>query len=1209
MAWIYFCLLLLVSTSAYTQAVDREEAKDVLEGENVTLKCHFDDPRLLNDNVLYWMRTTLTSNTKLAVVDNVAIGDQALDANYRVSLDKRESRYDLTINRATYKRDNGKFECRVKEGSGTVLHSTIVNLTVLIPPGSPHIHPPKPKGVEGNPVKLTCSSSGGSPDPQIIWYREGSDQKLRSVLKPGGSRDQPTTSILTINPTKDDHGNNYRCVVTSRALKEDEKMETHARLDVDYYPRITIGPANPMRVELGNPATLTCDVDAKPAVERVRWTRGSQFIDTRPTLHIESVTEEQAGRYICQADNGLGVVRAREVTLDVLYGPIVRVPSNRDLEEGQDLVVTCNVTANPAPMPIEWLKKDDPSFRQNGDILRINSVTAANQGDYICRAVNFLSPTNEEGSDRIGNATIAVRIRHSPGKSSISLSNKVAVVGEPITLTCGASPPGWPAPRYEWRRHDSESPILLGSNYTIPKASFSDAGFYSCQPYNRLGRGTKASISLKVYQAPSILEKLPETLIESIATADVSLTCRAQGKPEPAVMWLKDGKEINPTDGLYDSTVQQSAVGSNGVYTVQSKLMFQGSKRINNNQVIAQDRGIYECLFKNEVGEVGTSLFLRVRHSPITVHKENKIAFNVGEEATLVCMMQGFPHPSFQWYRGSNMIGRNNPRYNINDTSLPEDVYSSQLKIYQVNSDDYGDYTCKGENNMGDHKTIIKLQSKSKPEPPYDLKLVNMGTDSLEIGWIQGFNGGYEHTKYVAEITADDGSHSEYDCQNSIPCLIHHLSQQTVYNIRVKAYNTEGDSEYSDPIQVSTGVEESSIPHPDQVYFEHRNQVVRFRVDSTSLILMGEVKKISEGETEWEIVSTNVPLGNNDYEEIMIDEKYPEKVQVRLCAVGEDSLCSPFIDATKVDVLPTAPYQSSSMQYWIGIIIGCVLAFAVFVLIVFCCCHKRQQHAKAKKKAAQMEVASHGVSSQAPPPPYYTVGRDNKAMDPSLQNDDVSKTPLYTTQQPFTYGPNNGTLPNQHNGLAYMDNSYSNSNNGGSVNSQDSLWQVKNGGYDPNTNASQPPQMSPNPVNRYYQYDPMMQEGYGMTGDGDYSHYPPANPHQNPVHMAPQPPMMGDKTDGYYPVPTQGGYIANGDPYASVQKPRKRMDQMDGYDVSGMPDPYMDQHDPAMQGMPHDMPPPQQPDNKPQISFDESLESGYSTPNSRNRRIIREIIV
>ena len=51
------------------------------------------------------------------------------------------------------------------------------------------------------------------------------------------------------------------------------------------------------------------------------------------------------------------------------------------------------------------------------------------------------------------------------------------------------------------------------------------------------------------------------------------------------------------------------------------------------------------------------------------------------------------------------------------------------------------------------------------------------------------------------------------------------------------------------------------------------------------------------------------------------------------------------------------------------------------------------------------------------------------------------------------------------------------------------------------------------------------------------------------------------------------------------------------HNVSGLPDPYMEA---------------EPEENKTQhvsLSFDESLESGYSTPNSRNRRVIREIIV
>ena len=50
------------------------------------------------------------------------------------------------------------------------------------------------------------------------------------------------------------------------------------------------------------------------------------------------------------------------------------------------------------------------------------------------------------------------------------------------------------------------------------------------------------------------------------------------------------------------------------------------------------------------------------------------------------------------------------------------------------------------------------------------------------------------------------------------------------------------------------------------------------------------------------------------------------------------------------------------------------------------------------------------------------------------------------------------------------------------------------------------------------------------------------------------------------------------------------------YDVSGLP--YQEHYD-------EDVKPPQQVS----LSYDESMESGYSTPNGRGRRIIREIIV
>lgn len=87
------------------------------------------------------------------------------------------------ISNASYDRDNGRFECRVKAGgSGASLHSQSYQLTVLTPPQQPIVTPGvRITATEGRRQELTCSSIGGSPDPFIRWYREGNLFNLVSV--------------------------------------------------------------------------------------------------------------------------------------------------------------------------------------------------------------------------------------------------------------------------------------------------------------------------------------------------------------------------------------------------------------------------------------------------------------------------------------------------------------------------------------------------------------------------------------------------------------------------------------------------------------------------------------------------------------------------------------------------------------------------------------------------------------------------------------------------------------------------------------------------------------------------------------------------------------------------------------------------------------------------------------------------------------------
>ena len=142
--------------------------------------------------------------------------------------------YDLRIRQSTYDRDNGQFECRMKEGgTGNELHSKSVELTVLLKPSDPTISPSTPTATEGRPLNLTCASLGGSPPPQIYWYTEGQSQPIDSAFFPGVNKDEPTQSVLTIIPTKEDDGNNYRCTVWNRALGQRQKLEASTKIFVN----------------------------------------------------------------------------------------------------------------------------------------------------------------------------------------------------------------------------------------------------------------------------------------------------------------------------------------------------------------------------------------------------------------------------------------------------------------------------------------------------------------------------------------------------------------------------------------------------------------------------------------------------------------------------------------------------------------------------------------------------------------------------------------------------------------------------------------------------------------------------------------------------------------------------------------------------------------------------------------------------------------
>lgn len=136
----------------------------------------------------------------------------------------------------------------------------------------------------------------------------------------------------------------------------------------------------------------------------VQWRKLHSLLPRLPEssggeLHLESVTEANAGTYVCQASNGFGQPAEDQVRLHVKHAPILGVtesyrrhPETLKIEA---LVLTCIVRAHPMASA-KWSKggleldATRSSERQEIDrtVLEIVNPSQDDLGIYTCEASN-----------------------------------------------------------------------------------------------------------------------------------------------------------------------------------------------------------------------------------------------------------------------------------------------------------------------------------------------------------------------------------------------------------------------------------------------------------------------------------------------------------------------------------------------------------------------------------------------------------------------------------------------------------------------------------------------------------------------------------------------------------------------------------------------------------------------------------------------------
>ena len=149
---------------------------------------------------------------------------------------------------------------------------------------------------------------------------------------------------------------------------------------------------------------------------------------------------------------------------------------------------------------------------------------------------------------------------------------------------------------------------------------------------------------------------------------------------------------------------------------------------------------------------------------------------------------------------------------------------------------------------------------------------------------------------------------------------------------------------------------------------------------------------------------------------------------MKLCLTSDEDLCGQFAKAEKADFVlgvKSAPLEAPWLIA-VLVVVG-LLAIAVVCLVIKCFCCKTVK----PKKLTKEDIA--GPRVQPNGHPAYNYGMDNKGV--STTKDTADSPDIIKSQM---YGYNYPPMPAAQvpNNLGYDQSGSSNSNNGGSVNSQ-----------------------------------------------------------------------------------------------------------------------------------------------------------------------------
>ncbi|KAM4740301.1 neurofascin homolog (chicken) a isoform 3-T8 [Anableps anableps] len=479
---------------------------------------------------------------------------------------------------------------------------------------------------EGSPLVLPCNPPPGLPPPLIFWMDSNMTPIPQDKRVSMGLNGDLYFSNVLVQDIQNDYSCNARFNFTYTIQQKNpftlrvQTMEPYN--DTSYNasdpyggrkvaesPPTFLSPSGSesSKMVLRDEQLLLECIAAGLPTPTIKWfKRGGdlpahkvKFENYNKTLKIPRVSEEDAGEFVCMANNHLGTIR-HSIDVQVKAAPYwLDKPTNLVLAPEENGRLVCRANGNPKPN-IQWLVNGEPLNKITetptsanrevlGDTILFRGVQIGSSAVYQCNA------SNQHGY-LLANAF--VNVLDMPPRMLGPKNQLIKVIVNNRTfLNCPFF--GSPLPELRWFKNGQGSGLdggqyraYINGTLEIKRAQKEDEGIYTCVANNMLGKAEN-QVQLEVKEPTRIIQAPTHQSVVRGSKASFHCKVVSDSSLPSKVTWTKDGEPLYLGWRLKKD-----------------------EESLTISSVSEDDEGIYTCTVKSEIDQDSASARLTVLDRP-----------------------------------------------------------------------------------------------------------------------------------------------------------------------------------------------------------------------------------------------------------------------------------------------------------------------------------------------------------------------------------------------------------------------------------------------------------------------------------------------------------------------------------------------------------------------------------------------------------------